>query len=152
MRNVWLVVGAIAILAVVGLLLAGCRSATQATGGTGARSAPAATPAATTGATVYTCPMHPQVVSDKPGQCPKCGMNLVPKQTGAEASGEGAAASKPAATTDASAPKASAPKPAAQAAPAAQTYYCPMHPEVTSDKPGRCPQCGMNLVLKEKGK
>ncbi len=28
----------------------------------------------------YTCPMHPEVTSDKPGQCPKCGMNLVPKK------------------------------------------------------------------------
>ena len=27
---------------------------------------------------LYTCPMHPEVVSDQPGQCPKCGMNLVP--------------------------------------------------------------------------
>ncbi len=26
----------------------------------------------------YTCPMHPEVVKDEPGKCPKCGMNLVP--------------------------------------------------------------------------
>lgn len=30
---------------------------------------------------VYTCTMHPEVVSDKPGKCPKCGMNLVKKAT-----------------------------------------------------------------------
>jgi FtsP/CotA-like multicopper oxidase with cupredoxin domain len=27
---------------------------------------------------VYTCPMHPDVVSDEPASCPKCGMKLVP--------------------------------------------------------------------------
>lgn len=25
------------------------------------------------------------------------------------------------------------------------TYTCPMHPEVISHEPGKCPQCGMNL-------
>src|SRR5687768_4043144 len=28
---------------------------------------------------VYTCPMHPTVISDKPGSCPVCGMDLVRK-------------------------------------------------------------------------
>jgi RND family efflux transporter MFP subunit len=31
---------------------------------------------------LYTCPMHPDVISDHPGQCPKCGMNLVPVRNG----------------------------------------------------------------------
>ena len=28
-------------------------------------------------------------------------------------------------------------------------YSCPMHPEVTSDSPGACPKCGMDLVMPE---
>lgn len=39
-----------------------------------------------------------------------------------------------------------------EAAPAqkdsADSYSCPMHPEVVADKPGRCPRCGMNLEKK----
>ena len=31
-------------------------------------------------ATVYTCPMHPEVEQNAPGSCPKCGMDLVPKE------------------------------------------------------------------------
>ena len=28
------------------------------------------------GETIYQCSMHPEVLSDKPGSCPKCGMDL----------------------------------------------------------------------------
>jgi membrane fusion protein, copper/silver efflux system len=38
-------------------------------------------PAGTAGAhahTTYVCPMHPSITSDKPGECPICGMQLVP--------------------------------------------------------------------------
>ena len=32
----------------------------------------------------------------------------------------------------------------------AQTYVCPMHPEVTSTKAGdKCPKCGMALEIKK---
>ena len=30
---------------------------------------------------IYTCPMHPEIISDKPGKCPKCGMDLVQKKS-----------------------------------------------------------------------
>jgi FtsP/CotA-like multicopper oxidase with cupredoxin domain len=31
------------------------------------------------------------------------------------------------------------------------TYACPMHPEVTSEQPGRCPKCGMKLLASRPG-
>jgi len=40
-------------------------------------------------------------------------------------------------------PKAGEPQPSA-----GPVYVCPMHPEVTSPKPGVCPKCGMRLVRK----
>jgi Cu+-exporting ATPase len=35
-------------------------------------------PTAAAAGTVYTCPMHPEIRQDRPGNCPKCGMTLEP--------------------------------------------------------------------------
>jgi Cu+-exporting ATPase len=40
--------------------------------------APVAPKAARASGTRYTCPMHPEIVRDAPGSCPKCGMALIP--------------------------------------------------------------------------
>jgi FtsP/CotA-like multicopper oxidase with cupredoxin domain len=42
------------------------------------------------GAVTYVCPMHPEVVSDTPGHCAKCGMKLMPADLVAQASAHGA--------------------------------------------------------------
>ncbi|MDD2180455.1 heavy metal translocating P-type ATPase [Acidovorax sp. D2M1] len=41
-------------------------------------SAPQSEPEAAQPGTTYTCPMHPEVQQDHPGNCPKCGMALEP--------------------------------------------------------------------------
>jgi Cu+-exporting ATPase len=39
--------------------------------------------------TIYTCPMHPEIEQDHPGDCPKCGMALEPRTISAEAEEDG---------------------------------------------------------------
>ena len=48
--------------------------------------------------------------------------------------------------TPAPAPAPSTPGKKTPAPDAAKPYSCPMHPEVRSAQPGRCPKCGMDLV------
>ncbi len=72
-------------------------------------------PPVTKPAAHYVCPMDPDVQSDQPGPCPKCGMALELAQPG----------------------------PAARRS--RVRYTCPMDPEVISDQPGPCPKCGMAL-------
>jgi len=74
-----------------------------------------AKPSATT---KYFCAMCPGVESDKPGDCPKCGMALERNPAWiAPTAGK-------------------------------IIYTCPMHPEVQQDHPGNCLKCGMALEPK----
>ncbi len=99
----------------------------------------------------YTCPMHPEVVRDEPGSCPKCGMNLVPRE--ARANMEQTAVEQK--NTDAGAKDMQATATDTHDAhqevnhEAAVEYSCPMHPEVVQSEPGSCPRCGMNLEPRE---
>ena len=68
-------------LAAALLLLAGGAAVGCRRGGDAATKAQATKPQ-------YHCPMHPTYVSDRPGQCPICRMDLVPIQTAATAHAE----------------------------------------------------------------
>ncbi len=39
---------------------------------------------ASEGKQLYTCSMHPQIIRDKPGKCPICGMDLIKKEENAQ--------------------------------------------------------------------
>lgn len=83
----------------------------------------AAAPPAAAAATVHVCPMpeHVSIQYEHAGNCPLCGMALVPAPADH----------------------------AAQAGAAAVDHYtCPMpeHADVRLDKPGKCPRCGMTLI------
>jgi len=69
----------------------------------------------------YVCPMHPDMVSNKPGKCSKCGMDLTlskKEQMKQEVT---------------------------------NTYTCPMHREVVSTHEGICAKCSSKLVIDRRG-
>src|SRR5258708_6259140 len=86
----------------------------------------------------YTCPMHPQIIRDRPGNCPICGMNLVPVKK-PEAEGTGTNPVHLHKHEHAVAP----PKDQEDGA-----YYCPMLCEGDKrySEPGNCPSGGMDLA------
>ena len=99
----------------------------------------------------YTCPMHPEVVSDQSGKCPKCGMFLVEREVSGTAPAsheghEGHEGHEKSPEHPAQAKRTGHSTHATHASEKSATYTCPMHPEITSDGPGSCPKCGMILV------
>lgn len=70
--------------------------------------------------TYYTCSQHPEVVSDKDGKCPQCGMAL-------KLSAKEQMKTK-----------------------VVKNYVCPVHLDIVSHDPGKCPQCGKKLNLSSK--
>ncbi len=100
--------------------------------------------------TMYTCPMHADVKSDKPGTCPKCGMDLQKMENAkkkpccggmkmeCDSTKMGMGHSKMEMKQD-------SPEMKMDHSKMTKTFVCSMHPEVTSDKPGKCLSCGMAL-------
>ncbi len=62
--------------------------------GRAARDASTAGPHAAAEPTRYHCPMHPQIVRDHPGECPICGMTMVPIEPASSSTSHGAAAER----------------------------------------------------------
>jgi len=89
----------------------------------------------------YTCSMHPEIVRDEPGSCPKCGMNLIPREAQAIA-GHDHADTGDSMKHDA---EEHTEHDHHMAHSTEVEYTCPMHPEVVQNEPGSCPKCGMNL-------
>jgi Cu2+-exporting ATPase len=90
----------------------------------------------------YTCPMHSEIVRDKPGSCTICGMTLVPMMPiiGNPSLHHPQGDSKP--------PKGHTTNvhDVHNEGQGFMKYTCPMHPQIVKDAPGKCPLCGMTLV------
>src|SRR6058998_2445364 len=100
----------------------------------------------------YVCVLDQQVAGEKPGRCPVCGNDLIPRDLAASglysftcpdhreiqqsAPGLCPKCGRKLVVEDLRAKK-------------DVTYLCPMHPAVTSAFPGKCPRCGMELIRED---
>lgn len=80
------------------------------------------------GAEYYTCSMHPEVASDKPGDCPKCNMTLEKATKQASATEQGDEGPHVGSYEQ-----------------WAEGYTCSMHPEELNKEPGVCTECGCGM-------
>lgn len=93
----------------------------------------------------YTCPMHPEIVQDKPGDCPICGMNLV-LLTSIQNEGHSNYHKHTKVDKHIKQEQQTNPVININEVKGFQKYTCPMHPQIVQDEPGKCPLCGMTLV------
>lgn len=87
------------------------------------------------GGVLYTCPMHPSYISKQIGECPICGMTLVPKSDVKQKKNPDIEVDRNKETTKNM---------------DRDLFTCPMHPEIVSEQEGRCPICNMKLVKTDK--
>jgi Ni,Fe-hydrogenase III large subunit len=119
----------------------------------------------------YVCPMHPEIVEDEPGSCPKCGMDLVAREAGESTPDHDHEHQHHGHKHDHEHEHehchdqdhkghhehhhghdhehSNEHQQEHAHENAAAEYTCPMHPEIVRDEPGSCPKCGMDLVARE---
>ncbi|MDD9709195.1 copper-translocating P-type ATPase [Seohaeicola sp. SP36] len=92
---------------------------------------------------IYACPMHPEVRQNGPGDCPKCGMHLVPEaELDSHAGHDHHGHDHNAGAAPADGRYDTVPEGYDGA-----VYTCSMHPQVRQVEHGSCPICGMGLEL-----
>lgn len=94
----------------------------------------------------YTCPMHADEVSDKPGKCSKCNMDMVKAKKEKK---QYSCPMHPEEVSDKPGKCSKCNMDLVKMKKDKKEYSCPMHPDEASDKPGKCAKCGMDMKKKD---